>query len=86
MLISRASFQRVVREVAQEMKPDVLFKADEIEAVQHTTEAFLTEIFEEDWMTANHSNHATVMTKEIKLDILMHGWEKYTNGLQVDGV
>ena len=76
LLITKASFQRFVREVTQEMKPDVWFQAGAIEALQHTTEAFLTEVFEEAQLAAIHAKRITVMPKDIKLAIRMHGWDK----------
>ncbi len=45
LLIRKAPFNRFVREVAQERMQDVRFQEGAVEALQHTTEAFLVELF-----------------------------------------
>ena len=76
LLIGKSTFQRVVREVAQEFKPDVRFQMGAIEALQHTTEAFFVELFEEAQIAALHAKRVTIMKQDIKLAIRMHGWDK----------
>ena len=47
LLIRKASFAHAVCEVAEKHKASFRFQARAIEALKHTTEAFLIELFEE---------------------------------------
>ena len=76
LLIGKAPFQRVAREIAHEHKTDVRFQQGAIEALQHTTEAFFIELFEEAQAAALHAVRVTIMAKDIKIAIRMCGWDK----------
>lgn len=68
LLIPRAAFQRVVREVAQEFRPDMRFKKDALAGLQESAETLLTSTF-----TAMHilSGYRKVMTLNVRqLDAL----------------
>ena len=45
LLISKAPFQRAVRDIAQTYRQDVRFQYGAIMALQHTTETFSVELF-----------------------------------------
>lgn len=47
LLIPKRSFQRIVRGIAQDYKPDVRFQSAAIEALQEAAEAFLVSLFED---------------------------------------
>ena len=64
-------------EVAQDRKTGVRFLSGAIEALQHTTEAMMTEIFEEAQIAAIDAKCVTIMPKDIELAVHMiqGGWE-----------
>ena len=51
------------------------FQTGAIEALQHTTEAFFVELFEEAQAAAIHAKCVTIQPKDIKLAIRMQGWD-----------
>jgi len=67
LIIPRAPFTRLVREIAEDFKTDTRFQATAIEAIQESAEGFVVEIFEKVKMIANHSNRVTVQPKDIHL-------------------
>ncbi len=46
LLIPKAPFQRLVREIANDFKLNLRFSADAFEALQHSTEAYLVDLFQ----------------------------------------
>ncbi len=46
LLIRRAPFARLVREVAQDFKSDLRFQSHAIAALQHASEIYLVDLFE----------------------------------------
>ncbi len=75
LLIRKALFNRLVREVAQERMKDVRFQVGAVKALQHTTEAFLVQLFEEAQLAAIHAKRITVMDKDIYLPVRMRRWD-----------
>jgi histone H3 len=67
LLIRRAPFQRLVREVAQDFKTDLRFEKDAILAIQEAAEAYLVGLFEDTNLCAIHSKRVTIMPKDIQL-------------------
>eukprot|EP00917_Polyrhabdina_sp_WS-2016_P011984 GHVP01026345.1.p1 GENE.GHVP01026345.1~~GHVP01026345.1.p1 ORF type:complete len:137 (+),score=27.90 GHVP01026345.1:31-441(+) len=67
LLIRKLPFQRLVREIAQETKPDLRFQATAIHALQESAEAYLVSLFEDVNLCAIHSKRVTIMTKDINL-------------------
>ena len=76
LLIGKAPFNRVVHQVAEARMNDVRFQAGAVEALQHTAEDFLIELFEEAQVAALHAKRVTVMDKDIRLAVRMRGWDK----------
>ena len=66
-LIRKLPFQSLVREVAENLKPGVRWLAGAIEALQHTTEAMIIELFEEAQIAAIQAKRVTIVLKEIVL-------------------
>ena len=56
LLIRQLPFQRLVREVAQQLKPDLRFQSTAILALQEASEAFLVNMFEEINLIAIHGS------------------------------
>jgi histone H3 len=67
LLLQRLPFQRLVRELAQDVKVDLRFQASAILALQESTEAYLVNVFEDANLTAIHAKRVTIMPKDIEL-------------------
>lgn len=67
LLIRRLPFARLVREVAQDFKPDLRFKSAAIDALQEAAEAYLVRLFEDANLLAIHAKRVTVMPKDLQL-------------------
>jgi histone H3 len=68
LLIRKLPFQRLVREVAQDMKTDgVRFQSHALMALQEASEAYLTSLFEDTNLCAIHAKRVTIMPKDMQL-------------------
>ena len=67
LLIRKLPFQRVVREIAQEFKPDLRFQSTAILALQEASEAYLVGLFEDTNLCALHAKRVTIMPKDMQL-------------------
>ena len=67
LLIRRLPFQRLVREIAQDMKGRLNFASGAILALQEAAEAYLIGLFEDTNLCAIHAKHITIMPKDIQL-------------------
>ena len=71
LLITKAPFNRLVREVTTSVTPYVRLQAGAIVALQNTSEGLLVEIFQEAQLAALNANRITVMQKYIYLGVRM---------------
>ena len=60
-------FQRVVKEIVQEMRADLHFQTMAVMALEEVEEAFLVGLLEQANLCAIHAKHATIMPKDIQL-------------------
>ena len=67
LLIRKAPFQRLVREIAREFKPDLRFQTNAVLALQEAAEAYLVGLFEDSNLCAIHAKRVTIMPKDFKL-------------------
>ena len=67
LLIRKTPFQRLVREIAQEMKKDVRFQSTALLALQEAAEMHLIQLFEDTNLCALHAKRVTVMPKDMQL-------------------
>lgn len=67
LLLPKAPFERVVREIAQDLKHDVRFQRSAIEALQHACETLETEILAEAQLQAIAAKRITIQQKDIKM-------------------
>ena len=67
--IPKMPFQRLVREIASHHKEDLKFQSAALEALKDSAESFLTMIFEDTNLCANHANRVTIMPKDMRLAI-----------------
>jgi histone H3 len=67
VLIRKAPFQRLVREIAQDFKNDLRFQSPAIMALQEASEAYIVGLFEDSQLCAIHARRVTIMPKDIQL-------------------
>jgi histone H3 len=67
LLIRKAAFQRLVREVAQDFKADLRFQSSAILALQEAAEAYLVSLFEDTNLCAIHAKRVTILPKDMQL-------------------
>jgi len=67
LLIRKAPFQRLVREIAQDFKNDLRFQSTAVLALQEASEAYLVGLFEDTNLCAIHAKRVTIMPKDIQL-------------------
>jgi len=67
LLIQRAPFQRLVREIAQDFKNDLRFQGSAILALQEASESYLVSLFEDTNLCAIHARRVTIMPKDLQL-------------------
>ena len=60
-------FQRLVREIAQDLKTDLLFHSAAIEALQEAAEAYLVGVFEDCNLCAIRAKWITIKSQDIQL-------------------
>ena len=62
-----ASFERLVREIAQYFKSDLRFQKDAIILLQHSAESYLVNLFQDTNIAAIHAKRTGIMPKDIQL-------------------
>ncbi|KAI1724875.1 core histone h2A/H2B/H3/H4 domain-containing protein [Ditylenchus destructor] len=67
LLMRKLPFQRLVREVSQDYKPDVRYATAAISALQEASEAYLIGLYEDTNLCAIHANRVTIMPKDLQL-------------------
>jgi histone H3 len=67
LLIRKLPFQRLVREIAQDLKTDLRFQSTAVLALQEASEAYLTGLFEDTNLCAIHAKRITLMPKDMQL-------------------
>ena len=67
LLIRKAPFQRLVREIAEDFKKKVRFAYTSVLALQESSDAYLVDLFEDINLCVIHGKCVTIMTKDIHL-------------------
>ena len=67
LLIRKLSFQRLVREIAQEYKSDLRFQSQAIFALQEAAEVYMVGLFEDTNLCSIHAKRVTIMPKDNQL-------------------
>ena len=67
LLIRKLPFQRLVREIAYDIKSDVRFQSSAILALQEISESYLVSLFEDTQLCAIHAHRVTIKPKDIQL-------------------
>ena len=77
-LLPRASFQRVVREIAGEVGgADMRFQSQALVALQEATEAYVVGVFEDTNLCAIHAKRMTIHKKDMQLARRIRGDANY---------
>ena len=67
LLIRKAPFQRLVREIAQDIRSDLRFQESAVLALQEASEAHLVGLFQDTNLCAIHAKRVTIMPKDMQL-------------------
>ena len=80
LLIRKLPFQRLVREITQELRdgfgdntPDFRFQSSALGALQEAAEAYLVSLFEDTNACATHAKRVTIQDKDIELARRLRG-------------
>jgi histone H3 len=80
LLVRKAPFQRIVREIAQDFKSDLRWQSTAVLALQDASEAYIIGLYEDSNLCAIHGKRVTIMPKDIKLVRRIRGEIKSTDG------
>lgn len=58
---------RLVREIAQDVRPDVKFQASAVQALQVASEDYLTSLFADAYLATLHAKRVTIQPKDMQL-------------------
>jgi histone H3 len=67
LLIPKAPFQRLVREIIDKINPTLRVQSIALTAIQEAAEAMIINLFEDTLLCAIHAKRVTIMTKDITL-------------------
>jgi histone H3 len=67
LLLRKLPFQRLVRELAQDLNKEIRWQSKAIMALQEAAEAYLVGLFEDTNLCAIHARRVTVMPKDMQL-------------------
>ena len=73
LLIRKAPFNRLVREIAQDFKTDLRFQSAAIMALQEASEAYLVRLLEDSNLCAIHARRVTITPRDIQLARRLRG-------------
>jgi histone H3 len=67
LLLPRAPFQRLVREIAQAKQSDIKFRPSALEALQEASEAFIIGMMEDGLLCTVHAQRVALMRRHLEL-------------------
>jgi histone H3 len=75
ILIRKAPFQRLLREIVQDMsrKSDLRMQSTALLALQEAAEYFMVDVFNNTNLCLQHSKHKTIMHKDLVLAFCIQG-------------
>ena len=79
-MISKLSFQRVVREICKDMATDYRWQSQAILALQEGTESYAVGLFEDRVLEAIHGRQVTILPCDIQIPRRIHGETDVTPG------
>ena len=75
LLIRKAPFQRLVKEIAIDFKSDLRMQSTALLALQEASEAYLIKLFEDTNECALHGKRVTILPKDMQLARRIRGEE-----------
>jgi histone H3 len=76
LLIRKAPFQRLVKEIATNLKSDLQMQSTTLLALQEALQAYLVRLFEDSNDCAIHAKRVTIIPKDIQLAQCIRGKRK----------
>jgi histone H3 len=73
LLMRKAPFQRLVREIACDIKSDLQMQSTALHALQEAVEAYLVGLFNDTNECALHAKRVTIMQKDMQLALRIRG-------------
>eukprot|EP01083_Nonionella_stella_P105137 302255_1 len=73
LLIRKAPFQRLVRELAAVHKDGLRFQSSAIQAIQEATESYMTSLLSDTNLCAIHTRRVTIMPRDLHLARRLRG-------------
>ena len=73
LLVQKAPFQRLVREISTQHKQDLRFQSSAILAIQEATEAFVVSVLADTNLCAIHAHRVTIQAKDLHLALRLRG-------------
>lgn len=73
LLIAKLPFQRLVREVTQDIRNDLRFQSMALLALQEAAEDYLVGLFEDTNLCALHARRVTIMPTDMQLALRIRG-------------
>ena len=67
LLIAKAPFSRLVREISEAHKAGLRFQSSALAAIQEATEAFVVSLLGDANLTALHANRVTALPRDLQL-------------------
>ncbi|KPA76022.1 putative histone H3 [Leptomonas pyrrhocoris] len=73
LLIQRAPFQRLVREVSSAQKEGLRFQSSAIMAIQEATESYIVSVLADTNLACIHAKRVTIQPKDVQLAMRLRG-------------
>ena len=73
LLIQKAPFQRLVRELAQQQKEGLRFQSSAVQAIQEATESYVISLLADTNLCAIHTRRVTIQPKDVQLALRLRG-------------
>ena len=73
LLIQKAPFQRLVRELAAAQKDGLRFQSSAVQAIQEATESYVISLLADTNLCAAHSRRVTIQPKDVQLALRLRG-------------
>ena len=77
LLINKAPFARLVKEIAQNYKTDIKWQSTSILCLHEAAEAYMVQLFTETNLCAIHAKRITIMPKDMQLARRIRGKERF---------
>jgi histone H3 len=73
LLVQRAPFQRLVRELAAAQKEGLRFQSSAVQAIQEATESYVISLLADTNLCAIHTRRVTIQPKDVQLALRLRG-------------